>query len=137
MSFTPVNAAGAYFCEQLGAHALDPFAVLGIPASDLQVTIRGIRHHYRMVMIPHIFERGDANPPPTFGPRVPTWAKVNSAKEMLSTVQPLAFEHRQWGLVSTQTWNTFTAPGSPESLLPRDQATDCKLTLTAFRFASD
>ena len=59
----------------------DPFAVLGLPASE-KITIAGIRVHARKICKPHVLLRGDAGAL-TESPRVPTWEQINTAKDKL------------------------------------------------------
>lgn len=114
-SFTSVNDNGAYFADQIARDDLDPFAVFGLHADDGQLTMRGARHHFRRVVMPHVFERGTAAA--SSGARVPTWQQVNVAKETMLEHGKGHFEHLKaaWSRRSVQVWNPFAAVGSEEA----------------------
>jgi hypothetical protein len=89
--FAPVNAPGGYFAAQEATAAgLDPFAVLGLHVDDGRITMRGVQTHFRHAVMRHVFERG-LGQVATRGFRVPTWAQVNSARELLLGGTPARF----------------------------------------------
>lgn len=55
------------------------------------------------------------------GPRVPTWAQVNQAKDECLNYGKGHFDALKaaWSLRSVQVWNPFAAPVSPEVLVAR------------------
>ena len=123
-AFTAVNKDGSYFAEQIARNQLDPFAVFGLYADDQALTMRGARVHYRKVVMPHVFERGQ-QPAASSGPRVPTWAQVNQAKEIILGGSKGSFEALKttWSGTSVQVWNPFAAVGSPQVQLARTDRT--------------
>ena len=122
--FTAVNENGSYFAEQIARNQLDPFAVFGLHADDGALSMRGARVHYRKVVMPHVFERGQ-QPAASNGPRVPTWAQVNQAKDMLLGGSKGSFEALKtaWSAKSVQVWNPFAIAGSPRVQLARTDRT--------------
>lgn len=56
-AFHPVNGNGAFFADQMARNDLDAFGVLGLHADIASLSMRGIRSHYRKVVMPHVFER--------------------------------------------------------------------------------
>ncbi len=121
-SFTPVNGNGAYFADQI---EMDVFAVLGLHADDMQLSMRGVRSHFRTRVMPHVFLRGEGVMPASSGPRVPTWAQVNEAKGILLDKGAANFNkvRTAWSRRSFQVWNPFAAVGSEEVQLPREDRT--------------
>ena len=52
--FSAVNAPGAYFDEQITNGEFDPFTALGLHIDDRELLIRGVRVHFRRVVMPHV-----------------------------------------------------------------------------------
>lgn len=128
-SFNAVNHNGSYFAAQITNGDLDPFAVFGLHADDQELSKRGVRSHYRKVVMPHVFQRG-SQAAATAGPRVPTWTQVNMAKDMLLEGSKTAFEELKtaWSQKSQQVWDPFAELGSDEAMLARTDRTgmsDC------------
>ena len=122
-SSVSVNENGSYFTEQLakGKHDFDPFAVLGLFPDDIFLAQYGARKHCKRVVSRHVDE-SDGGAAKTTGPRVPLWAHVHMAHELLfgADVSSDLFESRrmQWAPRSTQVWNPYAEPGSTAAKLP-------------------
>ncbi|KAL8688233.1 MAG: hypothetical protein Q9218_005806 [Villophora microphyllina] len=122
-SFQAVNAPGAYFDEQIRNNEFDPFAVMGLHADIPDLSMRGVRSHYRKVVMPHVFERQGRVA--SSGPRVPTWRHVNRAREELTEHGAAHFQALRiaWSATSVQVWNPFAELGSSAVQLPRKDRT--------------
>ena len=73
--FNAVNAPGSYFASQIAlgaAEHLNVFAVFRLHADDFRLTLRGVRYHFRTVVMRHVFERGIPATAASSGPRIPT-----------------------------------------------------------------
>lgn len=116
---TPIQANGAYFADQIANSRLDPFAVFGLHADDIWLSMSGARYHFRHVVMPHVFERNTAAA--SSGPRVPTWQQVNIAKEMMLDHGKDSFKSLKaaWSRQSVQVWNAFAPVGSQGAKMAR------------------
>lgn len=108
---------GSVFEDQRARGVFDPWAVLGLQPSNIEITAAAIRLHVRKVVILHVFERG-VTPADTTGPNVPTWSQVNEAKGMMEKDEDVLRLRAKWWGISMQTWNPFVKPGDPRALLP-------------------
>jgi len=107
------HADGEYY-EARGTE-LNPFQVLCLPEDDFQLTVRGVRHHRRVVM-PHVFERQNGTAR-TRGFMVPKWSHVNRAIDEL--LADLKAARTKWGGQRARwTWNPLAEPGSQAALAP-------------------
>lgn len=118
-SFPAVNDPGAYFEAQIVRKDFDPFACLGLHADLDQLSMTGVRYHFRKEVVKHVFEA--PNRMQTKGPRVPTWSHCNQAKQMLLGGNKRDFERLKtaWKYRSVQVWNPFAAVGSAEAKMSR------------------
>ena len=80
-----LTANGALFATQLEnrEHNLDVFADIGLRADGPQLNHLNLGHHFRNVLLPHLFERQTAGDARTQGPEIPTWQQANVAKGIL------------------------------------------------------
>ena len=70
------------------------FAIFGLPADGDELDHRALRSHYRMTLMPHVFERGTATSPKTQGPEIPTWEQVNKAKDIFYNVDQVGLRSK-------------------------------------------
>lgn len=117
MAFPAVNNNGDLFAKQFANRELNPFQVLALPADDPKLTLRGVRAHIRLVVIPHVFER-DGGLGLTMGPRVPRLVHVNAAKEMLQETGDIERQRAVFAGHFDHTWNPYADPGSAAAKLP-------------------
>ena len=95
--------------------------------------MRGVRSHFRVQVIPHVFERN--GPAASTGPRIPTWVQVNQVKDECLGHGKRHFENLKaaWSQRSVQVWNPFAATGSAEAKLQRiDRTGECMQPLIWF-----
>ena len=90
--FNPVNGNGSYFDELIVRGGLAPLAVLGLHVDLPDLSIRGVRGHWRRQVMTHMFERVGDGVSASSGPRVPTWSQVNQAEIMLCNHGAAGFE---------------------------------------------
>ena len=123
MASLATNENGAHFLTQLaqGPKHLDVFAVFGLPAVGDALNHHTLRSHFRIKVMRHLFQR-EHPVGLTHGPKVPTWAIANQAKEILYALDSdgLQSMQRLWAGRSVSTWNPFADAGTPAALRALD-----------------
>lgn len=111
------NNNGALFADQIARGVFDPWACFGLHADNPSIDLRAVRLHFHKVVMPHVFERGEAGAKTT-AHNVPIWSQVNRARDELSSDQRLHASRIPWRFNSVQVWNPYAVPGSAEAKIP-------------------
>ena len=92
------TAANGSYWESLPSEKVNPFAVLGLRAGELEaLTQEALHQHYKRA-VKHLHEKGPQQLGLTVGPNVPKMSHFNSAKDRLLGVTKKEFDdlRREW-----------------------------------------